>query len=382
MSAIFCAFWYELIYFSFRPLSDVVSAYFLLAAFACLTCKTHKGAAWLFGICNALALAIRLQLLPATIYLLALSFITFERRQLLRSLAAFGGIVALAGLLDYLTWGQWFASYYNTYLFQWIFGASNMWGTQDASFFLVALMQTSFGLLPVALIFGSIYVKRLWPLIGLLIVLIAVHSLIPHKEYRFIFAVVPILLIVTAAVCDLLLELLSPEPDNRGWQTRLAVPVFLAISIVGILNGLPGEACVYQFRPLFKRQEDKLAFLYLSKQADITGLNVHSSACMWWGSGGYYYLHQNVPIYFTTHRSDQLKIAQWISHLLCAKSDRFWPDFECLSKFADLRILRHVYRDFLTGGEGQRPMPPQYKMDILQPGIDGTYLPTVRPFLR
>src|SRR6516225_6281661 len=44
LSALFCTFWYELIYFSFRPLTDILSTYLFLAAIVCLLYRDRKAA--------------------------------------------------------------------------------------------------------------------------------------------------------------------------------------------------------------------------------------------------------------------------------------------------------------------------------------------------
>lgn len=377
LAALFCTFWYELIYFSFRPLSDIISGYFLIAALACLTFKSNKSASWLFGFCSAIALAIRMQHLPAVVFLFIASLFIFKGKNHVRSALALMVVAALAGLLDFLTWGQWFASYYNSYLFQSFYGVSNIWGREGQTYFFEAICCTSMGVFPVILLWGLYRLERLWLPVGFVLTVLISHSLISHKEYRFIFAIIPAFLVLTAAATITLGESTKSQ-KARMWTASSAM---LIISLLGLYNLLPGEKRFYPFSPLFQSQENKLAFLYLSKQKDVSAVCVTNDACPWWGSGGYYYLHQDVPIYFVTSISFGTEVSKLSSHLLCTTDEDFNPDFINIAEFGKLQIRRRIVRPLQKQLSTKSKTPPVYDAVILQPGIDDKYKPSVTPRL-
>lgn len=377
LSAIFCTFWYELIYFSFRPLSDVLSTYLVLAAIACLLCKDRKAAPLAFGICTGLSLAIRLQLFPVTILLLALAAVSFNRQQLLQGGAAFISVVVFAGLVDYLTWGQWFISYYNTFLFQWVYKVSTLFGVQEPTYFVTTLFSNSVGVLPLAFLAGFFFWRRLWILILMVLVEIGMHSLAQHKDYRYIFVTVPLLLIIYAGVITLFTELIDQGRMRLIPVTILSL-MMLVISVAGFFNKLPGESVVYPFTPLTETQDHKRAFLYLSQAKDVRGVCVIADVCRWYQAGGYYYLHQNVPVYFMGHPMDVAQVSEVTNYWLCWKGDKNLRGFEPVTEIGNLSIRRETYVPRHIPG---LPELPPYHTNIIQRGIDDRYKPDVHPFL-
>jgi hypothetical protein len=381
LSAIFCSFWYELVYFSFRPFTDIISAYFVVAAIAFFLYKDRKAAPALFGFCNAMSLALRVQLLPVTIALLVLSVLRFHRRQFFQSMGAFAVIIVLAGFVDYLTWGQWFISYYNTVLFQWVYGVSNFWGKQEALYFFKTLLSTSAGVLPLAFLLSIFFFRNQFKLLIALVSLeVIVHSLIAHKDYRYVFMTIPFMLIIAASVITLLVEQSGPEIQKRR-PVLLATLIMMAISVLGALNDLPGEKVVYPFVPIFRTQDHKLALLYVSKQNDVTGICVHSSVCNWWESGGFYYLHKDVPFYFTKNEYEVRQVAGIISYWLCSLLEPILPGFRKVTRIETVVIWQKEQAP-PTYQQPKQQRLPIYSPNIPQPGIDDKYKPDVHPFLR
>ena len=110
-------------------------------------------------------------------------------------------------------------------------------------------------------------VRRYGLLLGLIVLTLVVHSAQPHKEYRFIFAVIPLWLLIGADVTAWLvhsvnarLRSASGESKRSGRRRefgmnlskgawRPLVPagvVSMLISAAGILNALPYQSRVYQ----------------------------------------------------------------------------------------------------------------------------------------
>lgn len=203
------------------------------------------------------------------------------------------------------------------------------------------------------------------------------HSLVAHKDYRYIFMTIPLMLIIAASVITLFVEQSGPSL-KKSRPVLLAALLMITISVLGVLNMLPGEGVVYPFTPIFRSEDHKLALLYLSKQSDVAGICVQSSACKWWESGGYYYLHKNVPMYFTKDLGQTGQLVWFFSHWLCTVIEAENKGFRRVTAIGTALILQRVGAD---GGPAQLRTPPPYTTDIYQPGIDRRYKPNVQPFL-
>ena len=84
--------------------------------------------------------------------------------------------------------------------------------------------------------------RRYGFLLGLIALILLVHSLQAHKEYRFIFAVIPLWLLIGAG----LLAGLAARGDRPRRLAGLASAGFAAVSLAGILNLLPHQDRVHQ----------------------------------------------------------------------------------------------------------------------------------------
>ena len=81
---------------------------------------------------------------------------------------------------------------------------------------------------------------------GLLLALIAIallaHSLQAHKEYRFIFVVIPLWLLIGADLATRAAAWASARVRRRRglrWGWSVAGAACLAVSVAGLLNALP-----------------------------------------------------------------------------------------------------------------------------------------------
>jgi len=94
LAALLTCFWYELIYFAPRPLTDVLSTYALVGALACAVAEPEKTKPKLFGIFLALTVAIRIQnAVPAAVIVLFV-LMKWQRKEWLKSFAAFLLVIA------------------------------------------------------------------------------------------------------------------------------------------------------------------------------------------------------------------------------------------------------------------------------------------------
>ncbi|MGA1263659.1 MAG: hypothetical protein ACO331_07085, partial [Prochlorothrix sp.] len=174
----------------------------------------------LWGISSALTVALRLQYLP-TLALVGLWVLLRRRWGLLAWGSLGGGLMMLGvGWLDWVTWGAPFISYTQNYLFNKTHNVSALFGVDPWFYFLEGLLYASAGLWVLVLWRVRPVIHRGWPLLAMIAVVVLTHSAIPHKEYRFIFAVIPLWLILAAIVLDH--DLPPAVRDCFPWRRRSA----------------------------------------------------------------------------------------------------------------------------------------------------------------
>jgi phosphatidylinositol glycan class B len=117
--------------------------------------------------------------------------------------SGFTAVLLLGAFLDLLYYGEWEFTSYNYFVMNLIENDSGMFGTKPWYFYL----QRSFGYagffvsLPLFLAFLYLLFTRLKnPLLWIIVPFILIHSLIPHKEERFLF---PIAFFVPIAIIEL-----------------------------------------------------------------------------------------------------------------------------------------------------------------------------------
>ena len=154
------------------------------------------------------------------------------------------------------------------------------------------------------------------PAASVFVVMVLMHSAQAHKEYRFIFAVIPLWLLVGADLATRLTARLDARRQARsspkaaaGHSFAKSVPagvmaaVFAAVSVAGILNALPYQHHVYRgYSPetgivRFIRNQDPIfaAYRYLARAPGVAA--VWQTDRAYFNLPGYYYLHHAIPLY-------------------------------------------------------------------------------------
>ena len=366
------AFWYELVGFAHKPLTGFTAAAVLMALLAlCVRPPRNRvGAAWLAALLAVLAAAIRMQYAPLALVLLGLYFLragqgaapgkgaTGARVQLV---LASGAFLLAAGVFDALTWdGGLFHSYLTNIRFNVALSAVS--GSSDSPawqyLWWLALAGAGLGAPCVAAAFRD--PRRYGFLLSLIALVLILHSAQAHKEYRFIFAVIPLWLLVGAGVVARLATPAAPAAPGRaaglGRPVRvygLAGAVFAGVSLAGILNALPRQHEVYEgaytprgFVIRFLRGQDPVfrAYRHLAAAPGVEAVwhvdrHYHSLP-------GYYYLHRKIPFYDVAtghgnhlHR-DLDSIRTSASHLVSGDPDVAVPGYTLEKAFGGIRILR------------------------------------------
>jgi GPI mannosyltransferase 3 len=381
LASVIACFWHELIFFASKAMPEVLSTYLIAIAIACLVTKSQTRNSLLFGVSCGLVAILRYQYLSIVVTLFILAAFKWNKIQILLVSVIVIMAVIGAGYVDYLTWGSFFASYYNNYLYNSIYKISEIFGIEPFSYYLTGgasiVTISSYFLIPKN--------NKPWIIFILILSIVIPHSLIAHKEFRFIFAVVPLCIILVSIIISsgfkpdqliapitiFLIEKISIKSLNTlkackliMWKLFSFLPAFLTfLLITGVLN-IP------------KFQSTLSAYLFLHKEPNLFAIFNNYSG--WGNTGAYYYLHRNVPIYYTDEFEDfgLEYYTPYVSHIICHKNQQAIPDFVTIFRDGDLEIRKNII-----------PNKKYQKLDIdtinfPQRGVDGLYQPTVKPHLK
>ena len=244
------------------------------------------------GLLFGLSAALRYQFAPILGLVALWQHVRDPRRFAVVAAAGAAVVLAVFGVLDWLICGEPFRSIWLNYLRNGPQGVSAAMGT-EAPIYYLAYFLVSWGplapVLAVLLAFGAV---RL-PVLALTVAAtIGLHSMVPHKELRFVFlatAVVPMLLGVgLVRVAHLL-----PAARRPGWAVTGAVACVVA--------GMVATTTTWFATRLDDWHRDR-AFLQATAVArDVPGVCGVALRTVWvYRSGGYSYWHRDTPVYFET----------------------------------------------------------------------------------
>ena len=382
------SFWYELVGFAHKPMTEFVATALLVSLLAlCVRPEPDKRRVVLtVAVLAVLTAAIRVQYAPLALLVLGLFFLRTEKKMQL-VLAAVAVFVAV-GVFDAITWdGGLFHSYLaytrlNLSLDDLITSASPAWE------YLYWLLIASVGLVSLCVLAALRDFRRYALMLTLIALTLLIHSTQSHKMYRFIFAVIPLWLMISA---DFVVWFASRASEGRSRMslgpTSLVLTVsFSAISLVGILNALPHQARVYQSHTGvtgvvgFLRNQDPIfaAYRYLASAPRVAA--VWQVDRPYYNLPGYYYLHREIPLYdantghliFADPKKIEVEdIAASVSHIVSADPATSVPGYSVEKTFSTIRILRRdadeqairpwqEYTPTITGGTFTKLMRQLY----------------------
>lgn len=342
------AFWYELVAFAHKPMTEFVAVALLMVAFAlCFRGPEEKSSekkAILTGFFAVLAVAVRVQYAPLALLPLGIAFL-FARKKM-RLVLAVTVVFLAVGIFDAVTWGEGlFHSYLTNLHFNLILGELRA-GETPAYQFLLWITLAGSGLSVLFAVAALFDLRRYGFLLMSIAVVVLLHSLQAHKEYRFIFAIIPLWLLIAAGVVAQLM--------NRTNQARIAagiaIAVFAVVSLAGILNSLPYQKHVYRSYSGetgivgFVRNQDPIfaAYRYLARTSGVDAVWYIDRP--YFNSPGYYYLHNEIPFYdnFTGRViAKNLKtISASVTHIVSENPKISIPGYSLEQKFGSVQILR------------------------------------------
>lgn len=304
VALILTVFWYELVGFAHKPMTEFVATS-LLFGLMIIALRPQRpslpqaATAALFGV---LVVAIRFQYAFIVGLVLLVPFIRAAHTptRIAMALAAAVAILA-AGVLDYFTWGGLWHSYWlnlqaNLVLNEYRQEESSPWH------FIGWLIVASGGLTLAATAALMHPHRRMFLFILALSVLLP-HMMQAHREYRFIFVLIPIWLLLFADVLTVGLEEARRSLLTARRRQIAGYIAALLVSGLGIANAIPFQYWVYEAKSQetgyvhFIRDQDTAFALYRDLAGDDSVRGVFDATRPYFNTGGYYYLHKRVPFY-------------------------------------------------------------------------------------
>jgi hypothetical protein len=360
LAAAFAALWYELLYASSIATPEVLGTYATVGGLALLAGEPSQRKTILAGLLLGTSVALRVQYaVPAGALWVLVWVVGGWRPALLLALSG-AAVPIVAGALDAWTWGIPFMSYYNNVVLN-LSGVAQIFGQKPLLWYLYALSVASAGLYAAAIVHGALTWRKCWPILLLVACVVVPHSLVAHKEYRFMILVAPLLLPLLAdAIVSGLPRLGGPFASRPAWS--MAVIAVLAVSVLGSVT-----------RDVFRRDDQLLAMLELSRRNDVSA--VLDLAGDWTASGGFYYLHRNVP-YYLREQIEGLPgadIRMLVSHVVAPAGQQDMPGFRLAASFRTVAILEQT-----SPPAAYRRLPRDGREPRLPP-VDDRLTPMVRP---
>lgn len=292
LAALITSVWFETLYFSARPLTEVIaaSAIFPAAYLLCAVPKPSVKARMWGGALLGLAFALRFHTAPM-IFVIGLAHLMRNPWQKWwPTLTASALVVLASGLLDWATWGSPFQSIWLNFTMNIFEGTAAGFGTSPFVWYIALYANEWTGLSIPLLILILIGARRSPILFVAPLVLLISLSFIGHKEYRFVYPSLPfILTLVSVAGADILAQ------TTRALSVQRRRTVFMLTGVGIILTSI--ILMVHDgFRPKFERGANIIAAFQTAGQIEkmcgfaIVDLN-------WPGTPGVSGLGRTVPIF-------------------------------------------------------------------------------------
>jgi phosphatidylinositol glycan class B len=317
-----------------RCMTETVSGPLVVGA-ALLLLQPDVRRARLAALLAGLAVFLRYQNGLIAVGLLVLLLAQKRRTEALAYLQVSVAVGLAGGALDWVTWGTPFKSFLEYVKFNLLEGKSKQWGVSAFDFYATSAWTSTGPLLALVLAGLGLAYTRARGLVLLVGAFVLAHCFIPHKEYRFLMPVLPLLLGLTGAGLGRGLQLLALP----RWPAVALACSFFLVGIPQALDETFGRMGQYTDsangqRSVWHADEDvNLCLLDASRREDLCGMAVVGIHPAW--MGGYTYLHRDVPFYFRLGTAE-LQQANYVA----APSGARIPGFDEVAMHDSFSIFR------------------------------------------
>ena len=287
------AIWFELVYFYAHPLSENFAGAALVTGL--YLAYPGRGAAserniFLGAVMLGLAAVLRPQLIPAIgVAVIAVGGICQRAhyRALLWGLAL---PIVLSGLLDWITWGW---PFHSTIMYIYYQSKVSSVAGLNPIYSYIGWEAVAWGLFGVVIVLSALYgALRLPLLFWVAATIFVVHSLVGHKEYRYISPALPLIITLAGVGSTMAADRLA---DRLGRpQVRRALMV--AVPLIWTVASLTLAASPNRIWFWVRSRASILAMRAIDADPQACGVGIYPGK-FWWRSGSYVNLRPGIPLY-------------------------------------------------------------------------------------
>jgi len=287
VAALACSFYFGLVFFAPKALNEIAAAHVLLPGLYLGVYGEKLGERkrlFLAGLLCALAACLRIQLLPALVF--AMIYFCYPRWRVRVPVVIAGASlpVLLFGMADWMAGYFPLQSFIRYFEYNVLRGPGKELTLEQPWYWYVLVLLVLVGPAVLLLFHGA----RRSPFLAIFCAIVVVsHSLIPHKEIRFLYPILaPAITLAAMGIVDLLGEIKRGLIflENPKWIVAISV-AFLFVS-----SALLALHCTRWCETRWGEG----AFDRLGREPALCGVGIYQ--LKWWESAGYTHLYQNVPI--------------------------------------------------------------------------------------
>jgi len=310
-------FW--MVYMATQTFAEVVATGFLLPALYIAYFATFPKKNWklfLAGLLLGVATGLRIQLLPV-VCVVCLWFFFSRRRKSVAALTS-GFLLSLLafGLTDLLTEHVLFGSYILNFRANVITPKIAEWGISPWYWYFKVLILL---LGPAVLLLWR--GARRTPFLAIIALAIFLsHSVIPHKEVRYLYPILPMILTLAAIGAADYAAMLG---KRARWLASLRAQVYMGVGFFALVSLLAAFLSMHHVREMKSTRWIRPAYIFLSKDPNLCGLGLFQ--IHWPNSGGEAYLHRNVPVLPLKSAHDLDRSSLYFNNIFSPEENRSIP---------------------------------------------------------
>jgi len=293
----------ELVYFGARPLYEVLAGHLFVAALYILDPGyrvTSRRRIFWGGALLGLVFVLRIQLGPALAIVALWTNWRAARERGPAMLAGAASVLVAAGILDTLTLGYPVASVWRYLVYNVYYGVSSTFGVESWDFYLRGELGVWGPISGTLLLMAMLGGRRMPLLLMAAITILAVHSSIAHKEYRFIYPAVLLVIVLTGIGLAQIASWGTQQLRAAKVSGSVATPVFTMLALIfWALASL-----MVWTRPTLASLRDSThdnlrAASFVARAPAPCGIGLYGLGGNDWAySGGYTYFHRPLPMYW------------------------------------------------------------------------------------